>query len=94
MKTASDATVRIDSFKTSLQLQRNATVRQIFEEIKKSPKASGKEVEDNWKLGGEKERWRHNGELGGEMEDKCGKTARGSHADAPWEPERAVQPVP
>ena len=53
-----------------------------------------KEVEDNWKLGGEKERWRHNGELGGEMEDKCGKTARGSHADAPWEPERVVQPVP
>ena len=39
-------------------------------------------------------RWRHNGELGGEMEDKCGKTARGSHADAPWEPERVVQPVP
>ena len=28
-----------------------------------------KEVEDNWKLGGEKERWRHNGELGGEMEN-------------------------
>ena len=53
-----------------------------------------KEVEDNWKLGGEKERWRHNGELGGEMEDKCGKTARGSHADAPWEPERMVQPAP
>ena len=53
-----------------------------------------KEVEDNCKLGGEKERWRHNGELGGGMEDKCGKTARGSHADAPWEPERAVQPVP
>ena len=53
-----------------------------------------KGVEDKWKLGGEKERWRHNGELGGEMEDKCGKTARGSHADAPWEPERAVQPVP
>ena len=53
-----------------------------------------KEVEDNRKLGGEKERWRHNGELGGEMEDKCGKTARGSHADAPWEPERVVQPVP
>ena len=53
-----------------------------------------KEVEGNWKLGGEKERWRHNGELGGGMEDKCGKTARGSHADAPWEPERMVQPAP
>ena len=26
-----------------------------------------KEVEDNWKLGGEKERRRHNGELGGEL---------------------------
>ena len=26
-----------------------------------------KEVEDNWKLGGEKERWRYNGELGGEL---------------------------
>ena len=46
--------------------------------------------EENWRDGGqsgrEKGRWRTiRGR--GEMEDKCGKTAARSHADAPWEPE-------
>ena len=39
--------------------------------------------------GWKEENWRDGEQLRkkGEMEDKCGKTAARSHADAPWEPE-------